>query len=79
MKKEDTMKRIDLPVSRLSLAQKLDLMETLWADLSRDDTKLESPEWHKTVLEDREKAFKAGKISASDWEQAKKRIRKRVS
>ena len=73
------MKRVDLPVSRLSLAQKLDLMETLWADLSRDEKKLESPAWHKAVLEDREEAFKAGKVTASDWEQANKRIRKRVS
>jgi putative addiction module component (TIGR02574 family) len=73
------VKRVELPVSRLSLAQKLDLMETLWADLSRDEKKLESPAWHKTVLEDREKAFKAGKVSASDWEEAQKRIRKRVS
>ena len=73
------MKRVDLPLSRLSLAQKLDLMETLWADLSRDDTKLESPAWHKSVLEEREEAFKDGKVKASDWEQAKKRIKKRVS
>jgi putative addiction module component (TIGR02574 family) len=73
------MKRIDLPLSSLSLAQKLDLMESLWTDLSKDDTKLESPEWHKNILDDREKALKDGKISASDWEQAKKRIRKRVS
>jgi len=73
------MKRVDLPLSRLSLAQKLDLLETLWTDLSKDDTKLESPEWHKTILDDREKALKDGKISASDWEQAKKRIRKRIS
>jgi len=54
-------------------------METLWADLSRDEKKLESPAWHKAVLEDREEAFKAGKVTASDWEQANKRIRKRVS
>ena len=73
------MKRADLPVSRLSLGQKLDLMETLWADLPRDDTKLESPAWHKTALEDRKKAFKGGRVTASDWEQAKKRVRKKVS
>lgn len=54
-------------------------METLWADLTRDESKFESPAWHKTVLEDRERAFKAGKLTVSDWEQAKKRIRKRVS
>jgi len=71
--------RVDLPVAHLSLAQKLDLMETLWAELSRDAKNLESPAWHKTVLEDREEAFNTGKVSASDWEQAKKRIRKNVS
>jgi hypothetical protein len=37
------MKRVDLSVSRLSLAKKLDLMETLWADLSRDEKALKSP------------------------------------
>lgn len=73
------MERVDLPISDLSPAQKLDLMETLWAELSRDEKNLESPAWHKDVLEDREKALKAGKISASDWEQAKRRIRKNVS
>jgi hypothetical protein len=57
------VKSVDLPVSRLSLAQKLDLMETLWADLSRDEKKLESPAWHRAILEDREEAFKAGKMN----------------
>lgn len=73
------MKRVDLPVSELSFAQKLDLMEALWADLTRDDTKLKSPAWHETVLKDREEAFAAGKVTVSDWEQAKKRIKKKVS
>jgi putative addiction module component (TIGR02574 family) len=73
------VKRVDLPISRLSLAQKLDLMETLWADLARDQKRLESPAWHGAILEDREKALKAGKVTVSDWEQAKKRTRKKVS
>ncbi len=71
------MKRVELPLSQLSLAQKLDLMETLWADLTRDETKLESPAWHETVLKDREEAFTAGKVTVSDWEQAKKGLRRR--
>jgi putative addiction module component (TIGR02574 family) len=78
-RKENAVERVDLPVSRLSLAQKLDLMETLWAELSRDEKNLESPAWHEDVLADREAAYRAGKISASDWEEAKKRIRKKVS
>jgi putative addiction module component (TIGR02574 family) len=66
-------------MSGLSLAQKLDLMETLWADLSRDETKLESPDWHRAVLEDREKALKEGRVTVLDWERTKKRIRNKVS
>jgi hypothetical protein len=73
------MKRVDLPISQLSLAQKLDLMETLWADLTREEKRLESPAWHGVILEDREKALKAGKVTVSDWEQAKKRGKKKVS
>jgi putative addiction module component (TIGR02574 family) len=73
------MERIDLPLSDLTLSQKLDLMEAIWDDLTRHDQSLESPHWHKQVLEDREKALAAGKTRASDWEKAKKRIRKNVS
>jgi hypothetical protein len=54
-------------------------METLWADLTRDEEKLESPARHRTILEDRERALRAGKVTVSDWGQAKKRIRKKVS
>jgi len=73
------MTRVHLPLSEFSLAQKLDLMETLWADLTRHEKTLKSPAWHETVLKDREAALAAGKASVSDWEQAKKRIQKKVS
>ncbi len=78
-RKENAMKKVDLPVSQLSLAQKLHLMETLWAELSRDEKALKSPAWHEIVLKDREKAFATGKATISDWDQAKKRIKKKVS
>jgi putative addiction module component (TIGR02574 family) len=73
------MKKSTFPISRLSFEQKLDLMETLWTDLVRDEKKLESPAWHKAVLRERSEADAAGKATASDWEQAKKRIKKKVS
>jgi hypothetical protein len=73
------MKRIDLSLSQLSFAQKLDLMEVLWADLTRDEKKFKSPVWHETVLKDREEAYASGKLTVSDWEQAKQRIKKKVS
>jgi hypothetical protein len=54
-------------------------MEALWTDLTRDETKFKSPAWHESVLKDREEAFAAGRVTVSEWEQAKKRIRKKVS
>jgi putative addiction module component (TIGR02574 family) len=69
------MKKVALPLTQLSLPQKLDLMETLWADLARDEKKLESPAWHGVVLKERGAAYAAGKLAASDWEQAKRRIK----
>ena len=73
------MKRVDLSLSQFSFAQKLDLMETLWADLTRDEKQLKSAAWHETVLKDRGEAFAAGKVTVSDWELAKKRIKKKIS
>jgi len=73
------MKRVDLSLSQLSFVQKLNLMEALWADLSRDEKKLKSPAWHEAVLQNREEAYMTGKVAISDWEQAKRRIKKKVS
>jgi putative addiction module component (TIGR02574 family) len=70
------VERVDLPLAKLTLAQKLDLMEAIWDDLAKDERSLESPDWHEEVLKDREKALAAGKITVSDWDQAKERIRK---
>ncbi len=73
------MRRADIAISQLSLAQKLNLMETIWADLSRNEKALKSPPWHETVLKDRGVAYASGKATSSDWEHAKKRIKMKLS
>jgi len=73
------MNRFEFPITQLTFTQKLDLMETLWADMIGNEKKLDSPAWHEAVLNDREAALNAGKISASSWEAAKERIKKNVS
>jgi hypothetical protein len=77
--KDNVMKKINLAISELSFEQKLGLMEVLWEELTRDEKKLKSPPWHETILKDREEAFSSGKVTVSDWDQAKKRIKKKVS
>jgi len=42
--KGEIVERLDLPIEKLSLAQKLDLMEAIWDNLTKDDRTLESPE-----------------------------------
>ena len=51
----------------------------LWADMVGNEKNLESPAWHEAVLNDREVALDAGKITVSSWEEAKERIKKNVS
>lgn len=73
------MERVDLPLSKLTLAQKLDLMEAIGDDLAKDEKTLESPCWHEQVLKDREQALATGKATISGWEEAKERIRSNSS
>ena len=54
-------------------------MESIWNDLYSGEQTIKSPTWHEEVLRDREEALKAGKLSISDWEEAKDRIRKNVT
>jgi putative addiction module component len=68
-----------LPLQKMSRNEKLRAMEALWADLSKDDDRLESPEWHAQALREAERTVKNGKAKFSDWEKAKKRIRRKAA
>lgn len=57
--------------------EKLKIIETLWSDLTADMESIESPDWHATELEKTASDYKAGKIAAQDWDQAKKELRSR--
>ena len=68
-----------LPLQKMSRDEKLRAMEALWADLSKDDDRFESPAWHAQVLSEAERAIKNGKAKFSDWDEAKKRIRRKAA
>jgi len=72
------MEPLHIQLSELNFGQKLNLMESIWDDLTKDEKKLNSPLWHKDILVDRENALQAGKVKMSDWDEAKERIRKNV-
>lgn len=66
---------IALPLETMSLAEKLETMETLWDDLCRHADKIAVPDWHREVLTVREADLREGKESFIDWELAKDQLR----
>ena len=62
---------VALNLEAMSIEEKVETMEALWRDLSAQ-VGYESPLWHREVLQAREGEH------ASDWNEARKRIRKRA-
>jgi len=66
-------------VKRMPLNQKLRIMEMIWDDLSSNEDSVDSPAWHKDILQEREKGLETGEMTASSWEEAKERIKRNVT
>jgi hypothetical protein len=69
---------IKLPLDKMSVAEKVATMESLWEDLSRSPQSVESPDWHREVLEQRTKDTREGSAQFKDWNKAKSDIRSKV-
>jgi len=70
--------QIALPLEKMTIAEKLQAMESLWSDLTRHEETFESPAWHGKVLRERAARVRDGKESFMPWEKAKKQLRNRV-
>lgn len=65
-----------ITIDKLSTAEKMDLMERLWEDLSSSPD-YSPPEWHGEELARRNETVKEGTISYTEWNKAIGEIRKR--
>jgi putative addiction module component (TIGR02574 family) len=72
------MTQVSLPLQKMSVPEKLDVIERVWASLRDRDEVLESPTWHKSLLAERKKLHAEGKAKFSPWSEAKNRIRRKV-
>jgi len=63
----------------MTLREKLAAMESLWEDLTRSPEAIESPAWHKDILDERRQRIVDGKARFVDWERAKAEIRNKTS
>ncbi len=67
---------ISIQIEHMSRKEKLQTMEALWVDLSRDDADVESPTWHNNVLKETAARVAEGTEQIAEWTTAKKILRK---
>lgn len=68
-----------LPLKEMTLQEKFAAMESLWEDLARTSNAIESPAWHKDILDERRQRLAEGQSRFIDWETAKADVRKKLS
>lgn len=61
-------------IASLSLAEKLELMEALWASLDGQPEAV-GPHWHEAALREAEATLADGTAQLVDWQEAKTRLR----
>lgn len=64
-------------IAQMSREEKLQMMEALWADLSRPEREIESPAWHRDELNRTDARLVSGEEEVLDWSEAKRKLRKR--
>lgn len=63
-------------IKQLSTAEKLQVMETLWQELTAEGAdQLASPSWHQQALQQTENAVRESDEVTHDWELAKNSLR----
>ena len=77
MTKEEIEMNIEL--KQMTIDEKLRTMEILWDDICLAVPDFSSPEWHESILKEREQRIKEGKDKFLDWEHAKRRIQDHIS
>lgn len=65
-------------LDQMTTEEKLRTMELIWDALCHTSD-FSSPDWHKTILEEREKRIKEGKEEILDWEESKRQLRDSLS
>lgn len=58
---EEGIKMTTLEIKKMSRIERLQAMEALWDSLIDEESELESPEWHRDILEERKRKIENGK------------------
>lgn len=67
-----------IPLNKMSVADKVEAMEEIWADLARNASDVPSPTWHADVLRMRESLISKGSARFLNIDEAKQAVRDRI-
>ncbi len=70
--------QIDLPLDTMTVGEKMDVIDRIMADLSRNASDAPAIEWHGDVLREREENLRGGSDRFISLENADKRIREKT-
>jgi hypothetical protein len=68
-----------ISIAQMTLEEKLLAMEAFWDELCRNEAGLPMLQWHKDLLDERERLVQEGRARFTDWETAKRRITAQTS
>ncbi len=60
-----------IDIKKMSTIERLQAMEALWDSLLYEDTEIESPEWHRDILDERIAKVESGKANFISLEKMK--------
>ena len=60
-----------IEIKKMSVKERLQAMETLWDSLLDEESELESPQWHREILEERKRKIESGKAEFISLEKLK--------
>ncbi|MGQ0657933.1 MAG: addiction module protein [Chromatiales bacterium] len=69
---------VTIPLEKMSVAEKIQMMESIWDDLCQHADSIVSPSWHQDVLAQREESLSSGADKFEDWDKAKADIQRQV-
>jgi len=65
---EKGIKMNTLEIKKMSTIERLQVMEALWNSFMEEKSEIESPEWHRDILEERKRKIKNGKAEFISFE-----------
>ncbi len=65
---------VEIPLDTMSVAEKVRLLESVWDSLCAKSGDVQSPEWHREVLEMRKRRLEEGRATVAPWREAKDRL-----